>query len=164
MAHATNSSPDKDEYMTKDNKQSGAPGGPLLTVLGSSACLEGKFTIADLIEIECEVAGEINVEGKLVIGESGIVRANVHTVDALIHGLYEGDMVATGDVEITDTGRVSGNIETDSLVISKGGSFNGNISNISQQNEVAPESRSGPVRVEASELELDKNPASRSSG
>ncbi len=150
--------------MFKDNKQNGAPEGQLLTVFGSSARLEGKFTIADSIEIECEVAGEINVEGKLIVGENGIVRANVHTVDALIQGLYEGDMVATGDVEITDTGRVSGNIETDSLVISKGGFFNGNISNRTQQDEVAPESRSGPVRVEATELEVGKKPSSRSGG
>ena len=148
--------------MFEDNKRKGAPEGPLLAVLGSAARLEGKFTIADSIEIECEVAGEINVEGKLIVGEHGIVRANVHTVDALIQGLYEGDMVATGDVEITDTGRVSGNIETDSLVISKGGFFNGNISNRTQQDEVAPESRSGPVRVEATELEVGKKPASRS--
>ena len=148
--------------MFKENKQNGAPEGPLLAVFGSSARLEGKFTIADSIEIECEVAGEINVEGKLVVGENGIVQANVHTVDALIKGLYEGDMVATGEVEVTDTGRVSGNIETDSLVISKGGFFNGNISNRTQQDEVAPESRSGPVRVEATELEVGKKPASRS--
>ena len=150
--------------MFKDNKQNGTPEGQLLTVFGSSARLEGKFTIADSIEIECEVAGEINVEGKLIVGENGIVRANVNTVDALIQGLYEGDMVATGDVEITDTGRVSGNIETDSLVISKGGFFNGNISNRTQQDEVAPESRSGPVRVEATELEVGKKPSSRSGG
>ena len=150
--------------MSKNNKQKGAPEGPLLAVLGSAARFDGKFTIADSIEIECEVAGEINVEGKLIVGENGIVRANVHTVDALIQGLYEGDMVATGDVEITDTGRVSGNIETDSLVISKGGFFNGNISNRTQQDEVAPESRSGPVRVEATELEVGKKPSSRSGG
>jgi cytoskeletal protein CcmA (bactofilin family) len=36
-------------------------------------------------------------------------------------------MVATGNVEIAETGRVTGNITTDSLVISKGGFFNGNI-------------------------------------
>jgi cytoskeletal protein CcmA (bactofilin family) len=30
-------------------------------------------------------------------------------------------------VEITPTGRVDGNIETNSLVISKGGFFNGNV-------------------------------------
>jgi len=101
--------------------------GPLLTIIGASAKLEGKFEITDSIQIECEVGGELSVGGKLVIGEKGVVSANVQTVDAVIMGVYEGNMVATGNVEIAETGRVTGNIETDSLVISKGGFFNGNV-------------------------------------
>jgi cytoskeletal protein CcmA (bactofilin family) len=107
------------------------PGKPasmtLLTVVGEHARFEGKFDITDSIQIECEIAGEMTVGGKLVIGEKGVVNANVHTVDAIIMGQYEGNMVATGNVEIAETGRVTGNITTDSLVISKGGFFNGNI-------------------------------------
>jgi cytoskeletal protein CcmA (bactofilin family) len=71
--------------------------------------------------------GELSVGGKLVIGEKGVVNANVQTVDAIVMGVYEGNMIATGNVEIAETGRVTGNIETDSLVISKGGFFNGNV-------------------------------------
>ena len=99
----------------------------LLTIVGEHARMEGKFDIADSIQVECEVGGELNVGGKLVIGQKGVVHANVQTVDAIIMGQYEGNMVATGNVEIAETGRVSGNIQTDSLVISKGGFFNGNI-------------------------------------
>ncbi len=99
----------------------------LLTVVGDTARIEGTFTIADSIQIECEVGGEMSVGGKLVIGQSGVVHADVRTVDAVILGRYEGNLVATGDVEITATGQVTGNIETDSLVIAKGGFFNGNV-------------------------------------
>jgi cytoskeletal protein CcmA (bactofilin family) len=104
----------------------------LLTVVGEHARMEGKFDITDSIQIECEVGGELNVGGKLVIGEKGVVSANVQTVDAIIMGQYEGNMVATGNVEIAETGRVTGNITTDSLVISKGGFFNGNITKINE--------------------------------
>jgi cytoskeletal protein CcmA (bactofilin family) len=135
--------------MFGDKKRNGAgQKGPLLTVLGESARLEGKFTIQESIQIECEVAGEINVEGRLVIGDKGIVRADVNTVDALIRGHYEGKMVATGNVEITSTGRVSGNIETDSLVISKGGLFNGNVSKLRHAAEIAAEHHQGSAAVE----------------
>src|SRR3954471_9387689 len=104
----------------------------LLTVVGEHARMEGKFDITDSIQVECEVGGELNVGGKLVIGEKGVVNANVQTVDAIIMGHYEGNMIATGNVEIAETGRVSGNIQTDSLVISKGGFFNGNITKMSE--------------------------------
>src|SRR5216110_3503284 len=98
-----------------------------MTVVGDHARLEGKFEIADSIEIECEVSG------KLVIGEKGTVNADVQTVDAVIMGHYEGTMVATGNVEITETGRVSGNIQNDSLVIAKGGFFDGNVTKMNGQ-------------------------------
>ena len=114
----------------------------LLTVVGESAKMEGKFEIADSIQIECEVGGELVVGGKLVIGEKGVVNANVQTVDAIIMGHYDGNMVASGNVEITATGRVSGNIQTDSLVISKGGFFNGNVTKI---NEDGSQSGARPV-------------------
>jgi cytoskeletal protein CcmA (bactofilin family) len=105
----------------------------LLTVVGEHAKMDGKFDIADSIQIECEISGELNVGGKLVIGEKGVVSANVQTVDAVIMGVYEGNMVATGNVEIASTGRVSGSIRTDSLVISKGGFFNGNVVKIKDE-------------------------------
>ena len=131
---------------------------PLLTVMGQVARLEGKFTIAESIQIECEVAGEIRVEGKLVIGEKGVVQADVHTSDAIIKGKYEGNMVATGNVEITASGQATGNIETDSLVISKGGFFNGNVVKMQGGDEANAELRSiGPALVDPKQM--TKKPA-----
>ncbi len=127
--------------------------GPLLTIMGESARIEGKLIIGDSVQIECEVAGEINVEGKLVIGEKGVVQADVQTVDALIMGRYEGNMVATGNVEITSTGHADGNIETDSLVISKGGCFNGNVIKMQRGAEHTSERRIvGPTLVDQKQV------------
>lgn len=109
-----------------DGSRSGSPV-TLLAITGQTARLEGKFDIADSLHVECEVGGELIVGGQLLIGEKGVVTADVRTFDAIIQGSYEGNLVATGTVEITSTGRVSGNIETDSLVIAKGGFFNGNV-------------------------------------
>jgi cytoskeletal protein CcmA (bactofilin family) len=47
-------------------------------------------------------------------------------------------MTATGNVEIAATGRVSGNIKTDSLVITKGGSFKGNVIKINDELPARP--------------------------
>ena len=121
----------KRTHQASDNGEATQPI-TLLTVVGDHARMEGKFDIADSIQVECEVGGEMNVGGRLVIGEKGVVNANVQTVDAIIMGHYEGNMIATGNVEITESGRVTGNITTDSLVISKGGFFNGNITKINE--------------------------------
>ncbi len=114
-----------------DAEKSTLPSSPdgrrLLAVIGSSATLTGKFEISDSIEIECMIAGELKVGGKLVIGQNGVVNADVQTKDAVIKGRYSGNLIVRGDCEITATGHVDGNIETDSLVVAKGGFFNGNV-------------------------------------
>ncbi|MHB1336341.1 MAG: bactofilin family protein [Candidatus Humimicrobiaceae bacterium] len=104
----------------------------LLTIKGNSAKIEGKLIISNSIEIDCEITGELNVDGKLIIQQSGHVNADVKTSDAIINGVYEGNMEATGNVQITETGKTSGNIKTDSLIIEKGGVFAGNVERISE--------------------------------
>ena len=141
------------------NEKNGNADGPLLEIFGSAARLEGNFTIGDSIQIECEIAGQINVEGKLVIGEKGVVRADVNTVDAIIRGQYQGDMVATGNVEITNTGRVTGNIETDSLVISQGGFFNGKVVKMEQSNRQENEPDSGLPLIEKATFDVRRSSA-----
>jgi cytoskeletal protein CcmA (bactofilin family) len=104
----------------------------LLTIKGNSAKIEGKLMISNSIEIDCEITGELNVDGKLIIQPSGHVNADVKTTDAMINGVYEGNMEATGNVQITETGKSRGNIKTDSLIIEKGGVFAGNVERISE--------------------------------
>ncbi|MDD3520881.1 MAG: polymer-forming cytoskeletal protein [Actinomycetota bacterium] len=107
----------------------------LLTIKGDSAKIEGKLIISKSIEIDCEVHGELIVDGQLKIQQSGYVNADVKTIDAVVTGVYEGNMEASGNVQITESGRVNGNIKTDSLIIEKGGIFSGNVVRISTDNE-----------------------------
>lgn len=134
----------------------------LLTVRGERARIEGKFEIADSLEVQCEIGGELDVGGSLVIGERGAVSANVRTVDAIIMGVYEGDMIASGNVEITATGRVTGNLKTDSLVIAKGGFFNGNVSKISEEEARQSAKRESPRMVKDEAPRTGKDEAARS--
>ena len=134
--------PSKSEAAARPDEPTPAAPTTLLGIVGQQSRVEGKFEVADSIEIECEIGGELTVGARLVIGEHGVVTADVHTVDAVIKGRYDGNMVATGNVEITATGRVSGNIETDSLVISQGGFFNGNVAKIREH-----DAHSGPRPV-----------------
>jgi cytoskeletal protein CcmA (bactofilin family) len=102
----------------------------LLTIIGDRAKIDGKFKISKSIEIDCEIKGQLDVNGQLIIQKNGFVSADVKTIDAEIIGKYEGNMSASGNVEIKETGIVSGNIKTDCLIINKGGVFSGNVTRI----------------------------------
>jgi cytoskeletal protein CcmA (bactofilin family) len=109
----------------------------LLTITGDSAVVEGKFIISNSIEIDCEVRGQLDVDGQVIIQKDGYVNADIKTIDAEVIGRYEGNMEASGNVEIRETGIVSGTIKTDSLIISKGGIFSGNVSRVSDSGEIS---------------------------
>ena len=104
----------------------------ILAVRGGSARLEGKFDIEESIEVQCELKGELNVGGTMIIGERGAVSADVKTVNAIILGTYSGNLVASGSIEIAASGRVSGTLESNELVIAKGGIFTGSVSRAPQ--------------------------------
>jgi cytoskeletal protein CcmA (bactofilin family) len=104
----------------------------LLKIVGDSAVLDGKFKISQAIDIDCELKGKLTVDGKLTILQNGRVNADVKTIEAEIIGKYEGNMEATGNVEIKETGIVVGNVKTDSLIINQGGVFSGNVSRMTE--------------------------------
>ncbi len=107
-------------------------GRTLLKIVGDKAVLDGKFKISHAIDVDCELKGKLIVDGKLTILQNGQVNADVKTTDAEIIGKYEGNMEASGYVEIKETGVVIGNLKTDSLIINQGAIFSGNVSRISE--------------------------------
>lgn len=113
----------------------------LLAIRGSAARLEGKFDIADSIEVQCELNGELVVGDTLVIGEQGTVNADVKTVNAVIHGTYSGTLSASGSIEIAATGRVSGTIESNELIIAKGAVFTGSVARVERPAAAAAEAQ-----------------------
>lgn len=121
----------QEDYQNKEGSRT------LLTITGDSAVVEGKFIISKSIEIDCEVKGQLDVDGQVIIQKNGFVNADIKTIDAEVIGRYEGNMEASGNVDIKETGIVSGTIKTDSLIINKGGIFSGNVSRISDSGEVS---------------------------
>ena len=130
------------------NFPAGSESRTLLTIVGDYAVLDGEFKISKSIEIDCELKGKLTVDGKITIQQNGFVSADVKTQEAEIIGRYVGDMEAAGNVLITETGVAMGNIKTDSLVINKGGIFNGNITRITEAKILLDEKPAASIIME----------------
>ena len=98
-----------------------------ISLISGGVKIEGKFNFPDSVKIEGEVTGDINCGGVITIGRNAKVESKIKTKDALILGYYEGEMHASGQVEITSTGKFIGNLIQDNilLIIEKGGLFKG---------------------------------------
>ena len=98
-----------------------------ITIITEGVKIEGRLNFPGSVQIDGEVVGDIKSEGTLTIGRNAKVESNIKTKDAVIAGYFKGDIKASGQVEITSTGRFIGDLIQDKalITIEKGGLFKG---------------------------------------
>ena len=97
-------------------------------LLGRGSEFEGKLTFEGTVRIVGKFTGEIFSEGTLVVGEGAKVHATITVDTVIVQGDVVGDIKAKSGVELHAPGRLQGNLQTGSLVIQKGGVFDGHCS------------------------------------
>jgi cytoskeletal protein CcmA (bactofilin family) len=100
--------------------------GALSGFVGNGTVLTGETSFKSMLRIDGQLTGKINSEaGTLIVGNQGLVEADVQVAIATIHGTVNGDIVATQRLELGRTARVTGNVTTPSLMIEQGAMFEG---------------------------------------
>jgi cytoskeletal protein CcmA (bactofilin family) len=97
------------------------------TVIGPSILISGKLTGDEDLTIRGRVEGEVSLTRTLIVEPSGIVKANVSVKNAIISGVVVGNIAATESVELTQEGRMVGDIRAPRVIIVDGASFRGQI-------------------------------------
>jgi cytoskeletal protein CcmA (bactofilin family) len=115
---------DRDMILKKEPEIKGSK---TLTVIAEGVTIEGKINSPGSTRIDGTVKGDLISDKEVIIGKEGKVNANVQTRNAVIAGSFSGEMNATGEVEISATGKFVGNlIQKEALLtIAKGGLFKG---------------------------------------
>jgi len=94
--------------------------------LGKDTEFEGKLSFTGAVRIDGKISGEIFSNGTLIVGESAVIKAQIHIADMVISGEVHGDIFAEKKIEITVPGKLFGNIKTPKLVLEEGVVFEGN--------------------------------------
>jgi len=87
---------------------------------------EGKFTFHGTTRIDGHLKGEILTERTLIVGEGGMIEANIHASDIVINGEIHGNIIADQIIDIRAPGKVFGNIQAPIVVLDEGAIFEGN--------------------------------------
>jgi cytoskeletal protein CcmA (bactofilin family) len=95
------------------------------TILSPDIDFTGTLNFDKPFLIRGKVTGEISATGLLVVDENAVVNANINALRVLIRGQVKGNITAVEKVEITVTGRLSGNITTPEVFMDSGCIFNG---------------------------------------
>ena len=94
--------------------------------LGKDMEFEGKLSFKGTVRIDGKFTGEIFSEGTLSVGETAVIRSDIHVSHIIISGEIRGNIIADNRIEIHAPGKVFGNIQAPAVIIEEGVIFEGN--------------------------------------
>ncbi len=97
------------------------------TFIGADASIDGTIEFKGTIRVDGRVKGNISSNGgTVVIGEKGVVNAEISVNVAVVMGEVNGSVDAKERIEVYPPGRLGGDIQSPIVSIEPGGIFNGN--------------------------------------
>lgn len=120
------------------------------STIGPNTYVKGDIQGDGGLRIDGKVVGTINLTGNLVVTESAKINAEIKANSILVAGNVEGNITADR-LEISDTGRVWGNLIIKELVVRPGGYFQGksDMPNDIQPPQLEPPKLSSPAALPA---------------
>jgi cytoskeletal protein CcmA (bactofilin family) len=99
-----------------------------MIVIGQSVVIKGELSCGEDLYIDGQVEGTIDPKGnRLTIGPNGRVKANVTARVVVVQGKLEGNIQASGRVDLRQSAIVMGDIATHRISIDEGGYFKGSL-------------------------------------
>jgi cytoskeletal protein CcmA (bactofilin family) len=114
------------------------------TAIGKSVTIRGELSGKEDLYMDGVVEGTISLpESRLTVGPNARVMADVNAHDVVIYGLVEGNIRATGRIELRESSVVRGDIVAERLSIEENASIKGKV----ELSEVA--AKSSPLNPSA---------------
>jgi cytoskeletal protein CcmA (bactofilin family) len=80
--------------------------------------------------IEGYVKGDVIINGKVIIAETGVIDGNLKCYDLIVHGIIKGSAVCHNSVIVGVNGRIDGNVSSNSIQIDSNSKVSGTIKKI----------------------------------
>ena len=121
-----NDTPTTSRAIPAPSSSAASPGG-LTAFIDQGSEFEGKLSFKDTVRIDGRFRGEISSENTLIVGETGEIEASISSSCVVVSGAVVGDISAKHKVVLHKTARVQGDMNTPSLIVEEGATFNGRL-------------------------------------
>tara|TARA_B100000809_G_scaffold256877_1_gene297502 strand:+ start:4218 stop:4625 length:408 start_codon:yes stop_codon:yes gene_type:complete len=98
---------------------------PAINIIRKGTEIKGDVTCAGDIRIDGILNGTLTSEGKVVVGQSGIIEGEVTCKNADISGNIKANIVVRELLQLKATANITGDINTNKLSIEPGANFTG---------------------------------------
>ncbi len=94
--------------------------------LGEDTVFSGTLSFNGAVRIDGKMDGEVNTDDTLIVGENGVLEANINAGTVICRGKIKGTIKASKRIEIHTNSEVVGNISAPALLVENGAIFDGN--------------------------------------
>ncbi len=97
-----------------------------LLLVGDGISVKGRIQSCDRLIVEGQVEATLKAD-EIDVVTGGLFNGEVEVNTAIISGTLTGNVVVRGRLEITETGRVTGRVRYNQLMIHEGGRISGDV-------------------------------------
>ena len=129
------------------------------TVIGPGATIKGEIHSRGTLRVDGKVEGKVSADSSVIIGEKGVVNAEVTAAHVIVGGTVHGRVTGREKVEILSTGRLHGDVATKpaKFVVAEGVIFEGRCSMGQAEAEKQPLSKAEPSEPPKPPVPMKKN-------
>ena len=99
----------------------------VVSVIGPGMEITGDIKCDGTVRVEGKVEGSIRATKSVVVGQTGSVTGDIETQDVVVGGAVTGTVVGASRVELHDTCRVRGDIQSRRIKLDEGGHVEGRL-------------------------------------
>lgn len=102
------------------------------TLISEGCKISGVITGNCDFQVNGEVEGDCEIDSTLMLAKSALWKGTIRAGNVVVSGHVEGDILATGRVEITDTARITGTVSASAIAVAEGAVVEGIMKTTSQ--------------------------------
>ena len=124
------SSSERSSYLGKQEEQA---------YIGSTVAIRGEVVASEDLLVQGTIEGSVDIKNnELKVGREGTVKATIEAKTVHLQGNIDGDVDSSELMMIHDTGRMTGNIKANRIVLKDGCRFRGHIEMDMDEKKSAP--------------------------
>ena len=90
------------------------------TLISEGCRITGVLTGNCDFQINGEVDGDCDIQSTIMLARDGVWTGTIRAANVIVAGHVEGDIIASGRVEITDTARITGTVAGEAIAVAEG--------------------------------------------
>lgn len=117
-----------------NSKKTNLPANQAINLIGQGTSIVGDVETSGDIRIDGKLEGSLVVKGKLVVGNTGVIKGKINCQNADISGKIDGEIKVSELLSLKSTSAIVGELYTAKLSVEPGATIDGSCNMASKNN------------------------------